>query len=294
MKKLLIALGLAALTLPAQAETTSSVASGEAATREGALSNALRHVIEQAVGMSVDTATQVKNLKQLDDRIYTRSTGYIRSYEVVQEGPSAGGYRVTVNAFVSQEKLKEDLSPITGAIVALDGKTTMANFLLDEDRRKRANDEIESLMAEAMTTALEATLKYEIQSASTGVEDYESKCILSVSALRLSTSKDWRARFDALKAWAPEGVIRNLSGEPSFARGWLTLDLVDDGGIVIESANVQEQSGTFVWAVIEDLMRGRPYVDALGGGKGSFTVKRESLAAAKKLAVRLALPSIRK
>lgn len=135
MRKLLVLLAAAlSLASPALAEGRASIASGEAATREAALSSALRHAVEQVVGLSINTGTYVQNLKQIQDRVFTQAAGYIETYDVVaEERLPGGGYRVTVNATVSQQKLGQAMTPIVGNAMAFEGSVALANLKLRQD-----------------------------------------------------------------------------------------------------------------------------------------------------------------
>lgn len=53
--------------------------------RENALNNAFRRAVEQAVGVMVDSDSMVVNAELLNDRIYSKSTGYIKKYNIINE-----------------------------------------------------------------------------------------------------------------------------------------------------------------------------------------------------------------
>lgn len=146
------------LSVPTYATTIPSVASGEAADREAALTSALRHAIEQVVGMSVNTSTYVSNLKSIQDKIYTGATGYVESYEVVDEQRTPTGYRVTVSAKVSKEKLSSAVAPIVGdAAIKLDGQLVVSNLMIGIERQKDAERTLKSLLEEFNDQALRIT-----------------------------------------------------------------------------------------------------------------------------------------
>lgn len=87
-------------------------ASDKARARDTALNDALRKAVEQAVGALVSSETMVANYQVLSDTIYSRSQGYIRSYEVTDEKAKEGLYYVTVRAEVATGSLKGDLASL--------------------------------------------------------------------------------------------------------------------------------------------------------------------------------------
>jgi len=101
-------------------ETTTATAEGMAAVRQGnqagardtAVNDALRKAVEQAVGTMISSQTVSENYTLLSDRIYSKTQGYIKSYEVLSEQPGDQLYRVTVKAAVGTAEIKNDLSAL--------------------------------------------------------------------------------------------------------------------------------------------------------------------------------------
>jgi len=95
--------------------------------RDGAISDALRKAVEQAVGTFINSETKVENFQLLSDRIYSRSTGYVSSYRIVTEelvmaeGIDGARYRVVVRAKVKTDNLENDLVAI-GILVKEQGR----------------------------------------------------------------------------------------------------------------------------------------------------------------------------
>ncbi len=94
------------------AEGVASVGNDPAAARDKAIEDALRRAVEQAVGTMVESETAVENYKLLSDRIYSRSSGYVKNYNVVSEKQEGGLIRVTISADVSSGDLNNDLAGI--------------------------------------------------------------------------------------------------------------------------------------------------------------------------------------
>jgi len=84
----------------------------KARARDIAIEDALRKGVEQAVGMFLSSETVVQNGDILNDSIYSRTKGYILSYETLSEVTDGPLYQVTVEAHVATDKLKDDLTAI--------------------------------------------------------------------------------------------------------------------------------------------------------------------------------------
>lgn len=82
----------------------------EALAREKALDDARRAAIEQAVGTAIESRSVVENFELVKDRIFSRTSGYIRSFEILEERQTAlGTYEVTARAEVETAGLAEDV-----------------------------------------------------------------------------------------------------------------------------------------------------------------------------------------
>lgn len=79
------------------------------AARDGAIADALRKAVEQAVGMVVSSETVVESFEVLRDTVYTNAAGYVKSYDVLDESRSGSVYQVRVRAVVSTAGLEGDL-----------------------------------------------------------------------------------------------------------------------------------------------------------------------------------------
>jgi hypothetical protein len=115
---LLVAAG-AAVSAPAQ-ETKTVSAEGVAAiqgnardiARDAALEDAQKRAVEQAIGILIDSQTQVENFQLISDRILSQTKGYITRYNITGESVDSSLLRVRINAEVSLGKLTDDLSGI--------------------------------------------------------------------------------------------------------------------------------------------------------------------------------------
>ncbi|MBP8626639.1 MAG: flagellar assembly protein T N-terminal domain-containing protein [Syntrophorhabdales bacterium] len=98
--------------------------------RENALNNAFRRAVEQAVGVMVDSDSMVVNAELLNDRIYSKSTGYIKKYNIINEKVDGDSYRIKINAIVSKVKIEKDIDEI-GQIIKKAGNPRIM-FLITE------------------------------------------------------------------------------------------------------------------------------------------------------------------
>src|SRR5512147_319823 len=116
---MILVLFAAAFTARAQ-ETKTVTAEGVAAiqgnardiARDAAIEDAQKRAVEQAIGILIDSQTQVENYQLISDRILSQTKGYITRYNVAGESVDSGLLRVTINAEVSLGKLTDDLSGI--------------------------------------------------------------------------------------------------------------------------------------------------------------------------------------
>ncbi len=104
---------------PAQ-ETKTVTAEGVAGIHQGALDiardqaieDAQKRAVEQAIGIMIDSQTQVENYQLISDRILSQIKGYITRYAVIGENQDSGLLRVRISAEVALGKLGEDLTAI--------------------------------------------------------------------------------------------------------------------------------------------------------------------------------------
>ena len=100
--------------------------------RDQAVTDALRMVVEQAAGIMVASETMVQNYEILRDQIYSKSQGYVRSYEVTDEKIEDNLYKVSVQARVSEGNLKDDLMAL-GLLIARKNKPRMMIMVAEQN-----------------------------------------------------------------------------------------------------------------------------------------------------------------
>ncbi|MCB9654995.1 MAG: flagellar assembly protein T N-terminal domain-containing protein [Deltaproteobacteria bacterium] len=104
----------------ALAETTTVEVEGVAAVvkddvaiaRDRALDDARRKAVEQVVGAVVSSETLSENFQIVEDRIFARASGFVKTYEILSEQKEEGVYRVRVRAVVDQSDVAEHVEQI--------------------------------------------------------------------------------------------------------------------------------------------------------------------------------------
>ena len=91
-----------------------SIIGGDVAhARDDAIDDALRNGIEQALGTIVESETLVENFQLIEDKIISKTRGYVQKHVIVREGKKDEHlYEVTVKAFVKMANLKNDWDAI--------------------------------------------------------------------------------------------------------------------------------------------------------------------------------------
>ncbi len=117
LKSSVVALSLAC-TAFAQATVVVKEGTGEAAVLgkdearavQDAQQSALRAAVEQAAGVRIDADTVVVNNQLVRDQIFANTSGYVKSFEVLDKKVEKGVARVRVKASVITEHLDKDIA----------------------------------------------------------------------------------------------------------------------------------------------------------------------------------------
>ena len=80
--------------------------------RDAAIEDAQKRAIEMAIGILIDSQTQVENYQLISDKILSQTKGYIKRYNIANETTDNGLLRVRINAEVALGQLNDDLSAI--------------------------------------------------------------------------------------------------------------------------------------------------------------------------------------
>jgi hypothetical protein len=98
------------------------IAGDEVKAKEDAINSALRNAVEQVVGTMVESNVLVENYMTVEDKIYTRTAGYVQKYDIISTmKQSDNAMEVTIKAVVKVSDLKSDLEAI-GVLLSRKGK----------------------------------------------------------------------------------------------------------------------------------------------------------------------------
>ncbi len=114
---------------------------GQGMDRKSAIADAQRAAVEQGIGALIDSKTRVANFEVLQDRIYSRASGYVTNYNILSEGKSPDGsiYTVSMRADVQTASIKNDLKAI-GILMAQIGNPRFMAIYLPETRSSMHRD----------------------------------------------------------------------------------------------------------------------------------------------------------
>ena len=93
--------------------------------RDAALEDAQKRAVEQAIGILIESQTQVENYQLISDKILAQTKGYIKRYNVMNETTHGELLRVVITAEVALGKLEDDLSGIGILLVQMAKPRTM-------------------------------------------------------------------------------------------------------------------------------------------------------------------------
>lgn len=114
---------------------------GHGIDRKSAIADAQRAAVEQGIGTLIDSKTKVANFEVLQDRIYSRASGYVTNYNILSEGKTPDGliYTVTMQADVQTASIKNDLKAI-GILMAQIGNPRFMAIYIPETRSSMHRD----------------------------------------------------------------------------------------------------------------------------------------------------------
>lgn len=107
------------------------LAGDEVKARDDALASALRNAVEQVVGTMIESDVLVENYQTVEDKIYTKTSGYVQKYDIISSNKQSDNvFEITIRATVKMSDLRNDLQAI-GVLISRKGKPrTMV--LIDE------------------------------------------------------------------------------------------------------------------------------------------------------------------
>lgn len=78
--------------------------------RNRALQEAFSTALTQVMGTYLTADSYTRNFESIDRNVYSRTEGYIKTYEILRESPDGELLQITVRAVVSTEPLKDELT----------------------------------------------------------------------------------------------------------------------------------------------------------------------------------------
>lgn len=120
--------------------------------REHALSQALRRALEEGAGVQLAAYSQVENFTLLRDTIYSRASGVITDYKILEERPaSGGGVRISLEAVVRPDAVAQTWGEVQHLLDQL-GRPRIMVWIDERIDEKRQDDSIVASKLEEMLT----------------------------------------------------------------------------------------------------------------------------------------------
>lgn len=119
-----------AAAVPVTAEGVAAISPGDdlGRVRDEAIRDALRRAVEIGVGTVVQAESLMKNYEVLRDKVWTKTKGYVVSYNVIKESRDNDFYRVTVKAMVDFLTLGQSLNSL-GIEISLFGNPRVVSIV---------------------------------------------------------------------------------------------------------------------------------------------------------------------
>jgi len=105
--------------------------------REDAIRQAQRSAVEEAVGVFINSQTEVENFELKKDKIFSKTQGYIKRFAVLKESREGNLFKLKVSATVSLDKIKDDLIAMKILLESMERPKLMV--LIDEDYKSMDN-----------------------------------------------------------------------------------------------------------------------------------------------------------
>ena len=96
--------------------------------REDARKDAMRTFVEQAVGVHIDSATEVANGMVISDQILAHSDGYVQVERVVKEWQSGNVYFMQFEMEANQQKIQTAPQDLKSRLMAMDNNATRSGI----------------------------------------------------------------------------------------------------------------------------------------------------------------------
>ncbi len=129
----LVLVALAATATATEQEITTVTVQGEALiqsanlpqARQRALQEAFSAALTRVMGVYLTADSYTRNFESIDRNVYSRTEGYIKTYEILKEASAEGLIELTVRVEVSTEPLKDDLTSLGILLDAVGNPVTL-------------------------------------------------------------------------------------------------------------------------------------------------------------------------
>lgn len=105
--------------------------------REDAIRQAQRSAVEEAVGVFIQSQTEIENFELKKDKIFSKTQGYIKRFTVLKESKEGNLFKLKVSATVSLDKIKNDLIAMKILLESMERPKLMV--LIEEDYKSMDN-----------------------------------------------------------------------------------------------------------------------------------------------------------
>ncbi|MFH1288812.1 MAG: flagellar assembly protein T N-terminal domain-containing protein [bacterium] len=78
--------------------------------KKRALSDAQKNAVEMAVGVYVNSVTRVEKSMLVEQKIFSKTNGYIKKYKILSEGEKNNFYKIKIEAVVKIEEINKDIN----------------------------------------------------------------------------------------------------------------------------------------------------------------------------------------
>lgn len=125
--------------------------------RDNAIVDAQRKAVEQVMGVFMSSESIVENYELLSDRILTQSSGYIKTYQILDERKDGNDFRVRIQATLGLGELENDIEAIQH-LIRQKGNPRMMFLVQEEITGLRTAGVASSDMSQAETVLVQAFL----------------------------------------------------------------------------------------------------------------------------------------
>ena len=124
---------------------------GEGVTTEAALKAALRAALEKGAGAQLASYSRTENFELVRDTVFSRSEGLVSSYDILQQGPGAGGiFFCEIRAQVSSDAVASAWGQVQNVLSQIGRPKVMVYIAETIDREPQTSSILESKIEERL------------------------------------------------------------------------------------------------------------------------------------------------